>query len=256
MQRKVGRLSAYLTEVISSWPGIESVVLGEAAEEKTLDPYFTITLDIYNSDSLPTEDQRKKLFGNTTAFDTVPAFTEDRFLMEELPVKIRYQQTGGVDNMLERIEKRQWIFHDAGTYPFYRLLNGQVLYKRSDWLDEKRRALSQMPEHFWQTIVNGARLSSAYYLNDLRASVYRGDDLFTIFSLSALLRCVCSFLFALNRTFEPSARLLAERVKELPRLPDGFSGRFESLLRQTAEMSPERKREIAELLVKSIFPMA
>ena len=65
-----------------------------------------------------------------------------------------------------------------------------------------------------------------------------------------------SFLFAVNRTFEPSARLLVEKVLELPRLPDGFRGRFESMLRDDPELPRERKREIAELLVKSILPMA
>jgi hypothetical protein len=59
----------------------------------------------------------------------------------------------------------------------------------------------------------------------------------------------------LNRTFEPSDRLIAERVQELPNLPDGFGGRFESMLRDNPELSQERKLEVAELLVKSILPM-
>lgn len=256
MQRKVERISEQLKQIISSWSGIEAIVLGEAAEAKILDPYFTISLDVYYDSELPKSDDRKQQFANPTAFETVPAFTEDRFLQEELPAKIRYQATERVDFMLKRIADQQWIFHDVGTYLFYRLLHGQVLHKQTSWLDQTRKTLSAMPDHFWRAIQNGARISAAYYINDLRAAVYRGDNLFYVFSLSHFLRSLCSFLFAVNRTFEPSARLISERVRELPRLPDGFAGRFESMLRDDPELPPERKREIAELLVKSILPMA
>jgi hypothetical protein len=255
VQRKVERISEQLKQTISSWSGIEAVMLGEAAEAGILDPYFTISLDVYHHSGVPDPGQRKNAFGNPTAFDTVPGMTEDRFLVEELPVKIRYQATERVDCMLKRIADREWIYHEASTYPFYRLLHGQVLHQKTDWIDRTRRRLSDMPDHFWHRIRNGARISSAYYLNDLRAAVYRGDTLFYTFSLSRFLRSLCSFLFAVNRTFEPSDRLIAERVRELPRLPDGFVGRFESMLRDDPELPPERKREVAELLVKSILPM-
>jgi hypothetical protein len=255
VHRKVGSVSTQLNEIISAWPGIEAVVLGEAAEAGILDPYFTISLDVYHDSGVPPSAERKGLFGDPTAFDTVPGYTEDRFFLEELPVKIRYQSTERVDFMLKRIDEKEWIFHDASTYPFYRLLHGQVLHQRSQWLDKTREKLSNLADHFWHVIKNGARISAAYYLNDLRAAVYRGDRLFYALSLSHFLRSLCSFLFALNRTFEPSGRRIAERVQELPKLPDGFGGRFESMLRDNPELSPERKLEVAELLVKSILPM-
>ena len=255
VQRKVGHVSQQLNQIISAWSGIEAIVLGEAAEAGILDPYFTISLDVYHDSGVPPSAERKGLFGDPTAFDTVPGFTEDRFFMEELPVKIRYQSIERVDFMLKRIADKEWIFHDASTYLFYRLLHGQVLHQRSEWLDHTRDKLSNVADHFWHMVKNGARISAAYYLNDLRAAVYRGDRLFYSFSLSHFLRSLCSFLFALNRTFEPSDRLVAERVQELPNLPDGFGGRFESMLRDNPELSPERKLEVAELLVKSILPM-
>jgi hypothetical protein len=255
VQRKVGRISQQLNQIISGWSGIEAIVLGEAAETGIFDPYFTISLDVYHDSHIPPSRKRKELFGDPTAFDTVPGFTEDRFLLEELPVKVRYQSTERVDSLLKRIEDRQWIFHDTSTYLFYRLLHGQVLFQSSPWLDRTREKLSNLADHFWQIVKNGARISAAYYLNDLRAAVYRGDRLFYIFSLTHFLRSLCSFLFALNRTFEPSDRLIAERVQELPNLPDGFGGRFESMLRNNPELPFERKLEVAELLIKSILPM-
>jgi hypothetical protein len=256
MQRKVGKIAGELAQALAAWPGVEAVMLGEAAEARLLDPYFTISVDVYYAGELPPAAERRRAFGNPTAFDSMAPLGEDRFLREDLPVKIRYLETSSYALMLQRIEDRQWVFHDAGTYPFYRMMNGQLLNERSSWVEQVRTRLVALPEHFWQVVMDSTRLAVAYHLNDLRAAVFRADRLFTAFSLSQFLGSLCSFLFAANRTFEPSARLLGEKVRALPRLPDGFAGRFESLLRDDPELPPERKCEIAELLAKSILPMA
>lgn len=256
MQRKVGKIAEELAQTLAAWPVVEAAVLGEAAEARLLDPYFTISVDVYHDGKLPSTSERRRSYGNPAAFDSMAPLGEDRFLREDLPVKIRYLETASYTLMLQRIEGRQWVFHDAGTYPFYRTVHGQLLYGRSGWVEQVRARLAALPEHFWQVVTDSTRQAVAYHLNDLRAAVYRADRLFAAFSLSQFLRSLCSFLFAVNRTFEPSARLLGEKVRALPRLPDGFAGRFESLLRDDPEMTPERKREIAELLAKSILPMA
>jgi hypothetical protein len=256
VQRKVARISEALSRTISGWPQVEAVILGEAAEARLLDPYFTISLDVYFAGALPPSNDRREQYGAPRTFDTVPAFTEDRFLLEELPVKIRYQETTRIDLLLKRIDDRHWVFHDAGTYLFYRLAYGQALFERSGWVVAIRQRLAGLPEHFWRMLRDGARIAASYYLNDLRAAAYREDPLFSLFSVSRFLQSLCSFLFAVNHSFEPSPRLLREKVAELPRLPDGFHGRFESLLREDPELRPPRKAEIAELLAKSILPMA
>ena len=83
----------------------------------------------------------------------------------------------------------------------------------------------------------------------------REDPLFFALSMSRFLRGLASFLFALNRQFEPPARLLAGHLAGLARLPDGFVGRFESLLREEPELNRERKCEIAGLLARSVLSM-
>jgi len=256
LQRRVEAISRKLAELIAPWAGIEAVILGEAAEVKTFDPYFTIPFDVFYSSILPEGEERKRLLRSPPAFDTMPAFTEDRFLVDELPVRIRYGDTHSFDRQMDRVQSRQWVFHDAGTHLFYRVLNGQVLFQSSDWLERVRQRLRDLPEHFWKSILDSARLTTAYYLNDVRAAVTHNDGLFFILSLGNFLRGVCSFLFAVNRSFEPSPRRIGEKVKELPRLPDGFGGRFDSLLREDPELPPERKRQIAELLAKSLIAMA
>jgi len=255
VQKKVERISAHLEEVVVAWGGIEAIILGEAAETKTLDPYFNIGLDVYHTGGLPSADERKNSFEQPLAFDSALAIPEDRFLMQDLPVRIRYQETGRFNLLLKRIEDRLWVYRESGTYFFHRILNGQTLYHRGDWLEQIKSQITELSDYFWDVIHDTTRAAIGYHLNDLHAAVFRNDNLFYTLSLAGFLRQLCSFLFAVNRCFEPPGRMLYERVLDLERLPDEFVGRFESLLRDDPEMSPDRKREIAKLLAKSIISM-
>ena len=255
MQRKAGRISRKLADIISGWGGIETILIGEAAEIKTIDPYFNINLDVYHMGSLLPANDRKQRLQNPVAFDTTPVFPEDRFLVQDLPVRIRYQDTARFGLLLNRIDNQLWVYRESGTYLFYRIENGQVLFQKSNWLENTRKKLSNLSDQFWKVILMATRASVSYYLNDMRAAVFRNDNLFYLLSATGFMRSMCSFLFALNRSFEPSGRMLYEKVKSLSKVPDEFIGRFESFLRENPEMPLERKREIAELLAKSIIVM-
>ena len=253
MQKKVERISNRLAELVSGWDGIEAIVLGEAAEIAVLDPYFNINLDVYHNGSMLPANDRKDQLGNPLAFDSALVYPEDRFLEEELPVRIRYQETVRFDLLLKRIDEQLWVFHESGTYPFYRIKHGQVLHQKSKWLDESKKKLSSLGDHFWNVIREATKSAISYHLNDVHAAVYRNDNLFYLLALSGFLRNVCSFLCALNEVFEPSGRMLYEKIKTLGKVPEEFNGRFESLLRDDPELPPGRKREIAALLAKSIM---
>jgi hypothetical protein len=255
VQRKVARISEELVKNISGWQEIEAIVLGEAAEIKTLDPYFNINLDVYHNGSLIPGNDRRERLGSPLAFETAPVYPEDRFLVDDLPVRILYQETTRFDLLLKRIDDCLWVYREHATSAFYRLRHGQVLYRKSGWLEETQKKIGKLPAHFWGSIIDSARALVAYNLNDLNAAVYREDNLFYLLSTAGFIRALCSFLFAYNRRFEPSGRMLYQKVMSLPRLPDEFGGRFESFLRTGEGTSPGRKREIAELLAKSILAM-
>ncbi len=67
---------------------------------------------------------------------------------------------------------------------------------------------------------------------------------------------MASFLFAVNRRFEPSDRMLAEQIATLPVLPDGFVGKMDNFIRPIGDMTMEAKREIAQHIVRSLMPLA
>jgi hypothetical protein len=255
MQRKVQAISQRLAETLSEWPEVEAVVLGEAAESWILDPYFVIPLDVYHHFELPPGSERRALFGSPPAFESLPGLSQDRFLISDLPVRVRYQEVGRFVELLDRIEAQRWVFHDAPPGLFHRLVNGQPLYRRTAWVGECRDRLNRLPDHYWNVLQEGSKRSFAYALTDLQAAAMREDSLFFALSLSRFLLGLLSFLFALNRRFEPPARLLSKNLTGLARLPDGFGGRFESLLREEPELTRERKCEIAGLLARSVLAM-
>jgi len=257
VQRKVQALSRRLADALGVWPEVEAVVLGEAAESWVLDPYFAIPLDVYHRGDLPASADRRMRFGSPPAFEAVPGqpVLQDRFLLEELPVQVRYQEIARFEDLLARIEARHWVFHDSGGGLFHRLAHGQLLFHRSPWVEKTRQRLAALPDHFWTVILEGSQRALSYALNDLQAAALREDALFFTLSMTQFLRGLASLLFALNRQFEPSPRQLSRHFTELERLPDGFAGRFESLLRDESNLSRARKCEVAELLARSAVSM-
>jgi hypothetical protein len=257
VQRKVEAISRQLAGVLAAWPEVEAVVLGEAAESWVLDPYFAIPLDVYHRGELPAGAERRVRFGSPAAFETVPVqpSPQDRFLIIELPVRVRYHEMGRVEELMGRIEARQWVFHNSSPGLFYRLAQGQPLYERGAWLEGSRKRLLGLPDHYWGVLLEGSQRAFSYALTDLKASALRDDALFFTIALAQFVRALASFLFALNRRFEPGPRLLSGHLVRLERLPDGFAGRFESLLREGPEIDKERKCEIASLLARSALAM-
>jgi hypothetical protein len=180
----------------------------------------------------------------------------DRFLLEELPASIHYIRSADVDRMLLRISEQTWVFHEPGTNALYRIEQGEVLFRRGTWLEEARSALAHVPGQFWWQARLRAFSLAERALADLGAAVHRSDTLFFLLSSSRLARCVASFLVAVNRRFEPSDRMLAERIATLPAVPDGFTGQLDNFIRPIGDITMEARREIAQHIVRSLIPLA
>ncbi len=256
MKGKVRRIARNLAERLSRIEGVQAVLLGEAADIEVFDPYFTIDLDVYTTGAPPGLEARRSLLPNIDAFETSPVSAVDRFLLEELPVSVHYIRSADVDHMLLRISEQTWVFHEPGTNALYRIEGGEVLHSRGTWLEEARSALAHVPSQFWRQARLRAFALAERALSDLGAAAHRSDPLFFLVSASRLARCVVSFLFAVNRTLEPSDRMISERLATLPALPDGFIGQMDNFVRPVGDLSLEARREIAQHIVKSLIPLA
>ena len=256
MKRKVHRIAAALADRLSLVENVQAVLLGEAAETEVFDPYFTIDLDVYTSGAVPNHAARRGYFPEIGSFESSPVAALDRFQVEELPTSIHYRSCADVDRMLLRISELTWVFHEPGTNALYRIEKSEVLFARDGWLEETRSALAHVPSDFWLQARLRAFSLAERALSDLGAAAHRADNLYFLVSSARLVRCVASFLFAANRQFEPSDRMLGERIGSLAVLPEGLTGRLDTFLRPIGEVSVEARREIAEMIVRSLMPLA
>ncbi|MBN1518669.1 MAG: DUF4037 domain-containing protein [Spirochaetales bacterium] len=255
MKHRVERLAERLTSVLASWPMVECVLSCEASETDVLDPYFALVLDVFCSGDIPDDQVRQEAFENPGAFESSRAKEKDRFFLEGLPIRIEYKQVGSVDEILEKRFNIMWVYRNSGTYLFYRLVDGKVLYKRSEWIDRVREGLSRTPPEFWERLKETHLFSMEHSLSDLGGAALKDDWYFFMTSLVGFMRACISTLFAINQAWEPSDRHMTEALNALAVLPEDFQGRWATLLRVDGSATPERKYQVAQLVAKSIFSM-
>lgn len=253
MKNKVHRIAESFTSRISTWERVEAILLGEAADIEIYDPYFTIDLDVYTQGRIPAAAERRDRLTEIESYQSSTAVV-DRFLTEEIPVSLHFIDTTAIDELVHRIINGSWAFHEASTNMFYRIERGEVLYSHGGWLAAVRASRAEISEAFWTRERLWSLGAAEKALADLNAAAYRSDDLFFLMSAAKLLRAVAEFLLALNRQFEPSGRMMLQRLKTLAVLPDGFIGNLDNFLRPAEGMTVEVKREIAEHIVRSLIP--
>ena len=253
MRRRVEKIAEDLSSRLAAWTGVDTITLAEFAEMDPTDPYFFMSFDVFYRGTLPDIDSRMKTFSDAGAFESSSVSSKDRFIIDSVPVRVEYKDINKIESDMKHAEERLWIFRKTGTYLYYRIANYKVLKSASGWIESMRARLSSLPDDFWSALAESSFASAEHSLSDLQASVIRDDRLFYLISLAGFIKNLCSIMFVLNRSFEPSGRDLYKRVLELPDLPENFRGRFYSIVHESDEFPPSRKQELAELLVRSIL---
>lgn len=255
MKKKVERIAADLASRFEKWQNIEAITLADSADNEIYDPYFFLSMDVYYSGAVPEPEVRRKLFPDGAAFESSNINEKDRFLLEDFPIRIEYKDKDYVESVLSQGTEYLRTFRRRGTYGLYRLKHGHVLVENSNWIERVREKLKKIPHSFWELLLESFQATMEHYLGDLIAAEIRDDHYFFLVSSAGFIRSLCSILFILNKEFEPSGRKTREMVLSLKRKPENFHGRFESFLRQDAEFTPAKKRELAELMAKSVISM-
>jgi len=259
MKYKTKLLVDRFAGIVSQWPAVECVSLNEAALPDPLDPYFALILDVYYKDSIPGPDERQRLFGeDIEAFETSVRSNKDRFLIGEIPVRLEYKLMRRMEELAliagTRLESL-WLIKEKGTYGFYRLTQGEIVFSRNDWIKDMRHRLSDLGDEFWQSMRGAHEAKMEHYLSDLGAALLQEDDFFYLISSVGFIKYACLALFCVNRQFEPSHRAYYKKILELKELPDSFRACFESFLSADPEMTRERKFSLAQLMARGIIAL-
>ena len=260
MKYKTKLLVDRFASIVSQWPGVECISLNEAALPDTLDPYFALILDVYYRDSIPGAEERHALYGDdVVAFETsAQGGDKDRFLIGDIPVRLEYKSVGMIEQLVSIADtnlESVWFIKDSGTYSFYRLSQGEIIFSRNYWIKGVRSRLENLGAEFWQIMRNAHESKMEHFLSDLGAAMIQRDDFFYLISSAGFIKSACLALFCINRRFEPSHRAYYNHVLELKELPDSFRAYFESFLRTDPESTMERKFSMAQYIARGIVAL-
>lgn len=255
MKVKVQKVVNDIVEIIKLWDGVQTVILQHFVEKDIYDPHFSITLDVFRDSRIPDKVERAVAFPNIRYFETSSSKEKDRFLMEDLPVRISYKDTSRVENVLELTCDDRWLSRERGTYLFHRISTGTVVWSRTDWIDKILERLDNLPDVFWSTWIESCHRRIDHFLGDLGAATMKNDLLYFRLSLSGFLRVIVEILFAINHMFESGPRVFTASLALMEVLPEGFEASWESLLREDESLPPHRKKEIADILARGVFAL-
>jgi hypothetical protein len=255
MKYKTKLLADRFAETLSQWTAVECVSLNEAAFPDTLDPYFALIVDVFYSGEIPDAAERCRLYGtDVAAFEH--SSSKDRFLIGDIPVRLEYKSTQKIEELLSIAETKLdyiWLIKDAGTYGFYRLANGEILFSRNDWIVNIRKRLENLGDEFWTEMRFASQSKMEHYLSDLGAAVLQGDGFNILTSSAGFIKNACLTLFCINHRFEPSHRAYFKQTLELPVLPGTFSAEFDTFLRDDPETTIDRRYSVAQLIARGII---
>ncbi|GHV85334.1 hypothetical protein AGMMS50230_09420 [Spirochaetia bacterium] len=259
MKYKTRQLAERFVSLLSEWPEVECVSLNEAADSDTLDPYFAVILDVYHRGAVPAPEKRWEMYGaDAAAFESSGGGSKDRFLIGALPVRLEFKAAEKIEELVSIAESKQdllWFLKDSGTYGYYRLAHGEVLFSRTGWIDGIQKKLLGLNDHFWRQIRETTESKMEHSLSDLGAALMNNDEFHYLVSSALFIKYACLALFCINNCFEPSHRAYYKQVLELPVLPESFAAELDTFLRKSEELTMERKYNVAKLLARSIIAL-
>jgi hypothetical protein len=257
MKYKTSVLVDRFAGILSGWPGVECITLNEAALADILDPYFALILDVFCSGPIPGVEERCQIYGDdAVAFESQNE--KDRFLIGDIPVRLEYKFINKVEELVNIADKKVdslWLIKDSGTYGFYRLANGGIVFSRSNWINDIRKRLENIGDAFWLKMREMAQSKMEHFLSDLGAASFQGDEFHYLIASAGFIKTACLVLFCVNRRFEPSHRAYYNQVLELPVLPQSFAVRFENFLSVEPEATMEGRFALAKMIAMGIVTL-
>ena len=256
MKYKTKVLVDRFAEILTAWPGVECITLNEAALPDPLDPYFALILDVFCTAAIPNAEERCRLYGNdVAAFESSGQNEKDRFLINDLPVRLEFKFTQKIEELVNIADTKHdalWLIKDSGTYAFYRLINGEIIFSRNDWILKIRKRLEKLPQQFWTEMRNSVQSKMEHFLSDLGAASFQRDQFHYLIASAGFIKTACLTLFCINRRFEPSHRAYFNQVRGLPILPESFLAEFETFLENSPGVNMDSRFCLAKLIAKKI----
>ncbi len=253
--RQAVEVAHHISDILSSWDEVDAAFELAYGEDR-YDPYLALSIDAYLSAPIRDPDQRHGAFSEAGAFESAILGNKDRFLAGDLPVRIEYKLTSRFMELVRAAQEGRCLLRAARTFAFYRLSHGEPLFVRNDWFGAARDSISSLPSSFWTSVLQVQIATLDHLLSDLQAATARQDPFYFTVASGRFASQVVAVLFALNRMFEPSPRLMQSYVGQIPDVPDSFKGNLEHFCRADAVITMDQKTEIAALMARELSALA
>jgi len=218
-------------------------------------PLFCLKLDIFYRHSVPAYPQRLAGFPTLQFVETSLSRDKDRFFLEKVPIHLDYKVVGKIDEEIGALGQTDAPLRHETTYGLFRLYHGIPVHTKTPWVREVKARLENLPEGFWTFQRRNLAGRLEHLLSDMAASIFNRDGLFFQIAMARYLETLAELLFVLNRQFLCPPEELKFQIDGLELLPAGFTGFFDSLLRDDAGFDRERRLALARHLAEGTLAL-
>ena len=208
-------------------------------------PLFCLKLDVFFRGAVPAYPERLANLPPLQYIETSLSKEKDRFFLDNIPIHLDYKVTGRIEAEIDGLGHPSAPLRMESTYGLFRLYHGIPVHTKSDWIRTLKTRLEHLPEGFWYTQKQNLAGRLEHLLSDMAAANFNRDGMFFQISLARYLETLGELLFALNRQFLCPPEELKFQIDGLEILPAGFTGYFDTLLRDDAGFDRERKLALA-----------
>ena len=218
-------------------------------------PLFCLKLDVFFRTAIPPFPDRLAKLPPLQYVETSLSKEKDRFFLGGIPIHLDYKVVSRIDGELAGLGQASAPLPQETTYGLFRLYHGIPVHTKSDWIREVKTQLEKLPATFWDFQEQNLAGRLEHQLSDMAAAVFNRDGLFFQLSLAKFLETLAELLFAVNKQFLCPPEELTSQIDGLELLPTGFTGYFDSLLRDGAGFDRERKLALARHLAGSVLAL-
>lgn len=256
MIQKINQLVETILQGLTDGPEVECVQrIPYHGGGMPSSPLFCLKLDIFYRSAIPPFPSRLSKLPEPQFLETSLSKEKDRFFLDKIPIHLDYKEVPRVEEELAGLGQPGAPLRQETTYGLFRLYHGIPVHAKTGWIREVKARLETLPDEFWTFQRQNLAGRLEHLHSDMAAAVFNRDGLFFQIVLARFLETLAELLFALNRQFLCPPEELQFQIDGLELLPTGFSGYFDTLLREDSGFDRERRAALARHLAESVLAL-
>lgn len=253
MIQKINQLVETILHALADSPDLECVQRIPYLAGMPSSPLFCVKLDLFYRGPIPTFPDRLKTLPSLQFVETSLSREKDRFFLQQMPIHLDYKTVSRVDAELADLGEPDSPLRQETTYGLFRLYHGIPVHTKTTWIREVKAKLEALPDAFWTFQKTNLASRLEHLLSDMAAANFNGDGLFFQIAQAGFLETLAELLFAVNRQFLGPPEELKFQLEGLDVLPTGFTGYFDTLLREDDSIDRERRVSLARHLAEGVL---